>query len=53
MRNEHWFIAMGSGIALIVTIEINLQPDDLIVISIGTKHRISNNSDEPLVFIED
>lgn len=52
MRHEHWFVVTGVGKANINEAEIVLNPGDSVDISIGTKHRISNDADDPLVFIE-
>jgi len=51
-REEHWIIVQGDAT---VTIDGNTNsygPGSMIHIPIKTKHRIGNNSQEPLIFIE-
>ena len=51
-RAEHWFIASGSGLVQLDEEQIEVGQGDSIDVAIGTKHRISCTSIEPLVFIE-
>ena len=52
LRHEHWFVVKGAGKAQVDDAEIILHPGDSVDIPVGTKHRISNDSDDLLVFIE-
>ena len=52
-RAEAWLIVSGEGKITIDDVESRVTPAAIVMISIGTKHRIENlSSDEPLVFIE-
>ena len=52
-RAEAWLILTGEGKITIDDEESRVTPAAIVLISIGTKHRIENtSSDEPLVFIE-
>ena len=52
-RAESWLILTGEGKITIDDEESRVTPAAIVMISIGTKHRIENtSSDEPLVFIE-
>ena len=52
-RAEAWLIVSGEGKITIDDEENRVTPAAIVMISIGTKHRIENtSSDEPLVFIE-
>ena len=51
-RSEHWFIVRGHGA---VTLDGDVQrvgPGDAIDVSVGTAHRIENDGEEELLFIE-
>ena len=51
-RSEHWTIVSGSGVVTLKDKKINVQHDAGIYIPVGTWHRIENNSEGKLVFIE-
>ena len=51
-RAEHWFIVSGQGIAELDGNEVTVGPGHSVDVSIGSKHRISCDSPEPLIFIE-
>jgi mannose-6-phosphate isomerase len=51
-RAEHWFIVSGHGIAELDGKEVEVGLGDSVDVPIGSKHRISCSSAEPLVFIE-
>jgi mannose-6-phosphate isomerase len=51
-RAEHWLIVSGSGLVQLNDEVIEVQHGYSVDIPIGTKHRISCTSSEPLVFIE-
>ena len=52
MRDEHWVVVSGTGIADLDDDKITLKENEHIFIPRNTKHRMSNNTDEDLVFIE-
>ena len=52
-RAEAWLIVSGEGKITIDDVESQVTQAAIVMISVGTKHRIENtSSDEPLVFIE-
>ena len=51
-RSETWTIVDGSGIVTIDGIDKELRKGDSIKINKESKHRIENNGDSDLVFIE-
>lgn len=51
-RAEHWIIASGQGIVTLGEKLINVKEDSAVYIPKETKHRIQNNGQEPLIFIE-
>jgi len=51
-RAEHWFIVSGSGLVQLENEEIEVQKGDSVDIPIGSKHRITCDSDQQLIFIE-
>ena len=51
-RAEHWFIVSGRGSAELDNKEIEVGPGESVDVTIGSKHRISCNGAEPLIFIE-
>jgi mannose-6-phosphate isomerase-like protein (cupin superfamily) len=51
-RAEHWFIVSGRGIAELEGKEVEVGLSDSVDVPIGSKHRISCSSTEPLVLIE-
>ena len=51
-RAEHWFIVSGSGLVQLDEDLLDVGPGVSVDIPIGTKHRISCSSHEPLIFIE-
>lgn len=51
-RSEHWFIVSGQGIAELDEDKILVGPGDSVDVPIGSRHRITCSSLEPLVFIE-
>ncbi|QQS22495.1 phosphomannose isomerase type II C-terminal cupin domain [bacterium] len=53
LRNEHWIVVSGSGMAIINDTEVPLSPGGSVYIKIGDKHRLDNTkSTEPLIVIE-
>ena len=51
-RLEHWVITQGEGVVTLNDSVATYKKDDHILIPIGTIHRIENQTNEPLVFIE-
>ncbi len=51
-RAEHWIIAFGHGVVTLGDELIDVKGDTAVYIPVETKHRIENNGDVPLVFIE-
>lgn len=51
-RDEHWYLIGGSAIATIDKKEVALQTGDHVDIPRGTLHRLENQGDENVVFIE-
>ncbi len=51
-RAEHWIIADGRAIVTIGDKKINVKKDDAVYIPVETKHRIENDSDKEMTFIE-
>ena len=51
-HSEHWIVVGGNGIVSLNDKKINVKKDDSIYIKIGVTHRMSNNSNENVVFIE-
>ena len=51
-RSESWTIIKGSGIVIINDKKLHLNYGDSIQIQVKSKHRILNNTDNLLVFIE-
>jgi mannose-6-phosphate isomerase-like protein (cupin superfamily) len=51
-RAEHWFVVSGRGLAQVDSESIPLAPGDSVDIPVLTKHRISCEGEEALVFIE-
>jgi mannose-6-phosphate isomerase len=52
LRDEVWTITKGRGLLIINGVEIKVKKGDIHKINIKDKHRIINNTDEPLEFIE-
>lgn len=51
-RSEKWNIVSGTGIVVLNGKEIPIGPGDIIDIPLGAEHRMSNTSDQQLIFIE-
>jgi mannose-6-phosphate isomerase len=51
-RAEHWFVVAGAALVTLDGVEHSLGAGSAIDIPRGAAHRISNTSDEVLVFIE-
>lgn len=51
-RSEHWLIVSGHGTVTLDSQEVKLGPGESVDIPVGTRHRISNHTDLPVVFVE-
>lgn len=51
-RHEHWFVVAGHGVVTVDGTARAVGPSDAVDIPIGAAHRIHNEHDVPLVFIE-
>ena len=51
-RSEHWFVISGAGVVVLNGAEESVGPGSIVDVPQGCAHRISNNGDEDLVFIE-
>ena len=51
-RSEVWTIVSGSGKVVLDDQESDINAGDVIQIPLGMRHRIHNNSDSDLIFIE-
>lgn len=51
-RSEVWTIIAGSGKVKLNDNIRDISPGDTILVPVGDKHTIINNSDNPLIFIE-
>jgi mannose-6-phosphate isomerase-like protein (cupin superfamily) len=51
-RSEHWTVVEGEGVITLDKQEIALKKDGYVYIPIKSIHRMANDSDVPVVFIE-
>lgn len=51
-RAEHWFVVRGSGHVTLDGDELPVGPGTAVDVPRGAAHRITNDGDEPLVFVE-
>lgn len=51
-RNEHWIIVKGTATVTLGDKNFDRKADEAIYIPVNTKHRITNNTDEIVEFIE-
>jgi mannose-6-phosphate isomerase len=51
-RSEHWIIIEGAATVTVEGINKTVEAGDSIYLPVGIKHRVANQSDTPLVFIE-
>lgn len=51
-RAEHWIVAEGEGVVTLGEKQISVKKDDAVYIPVEVKHRIQNDSEKDLVFIE-
>ncbi len=51
-RAEHWFVVSGTATVTLDGQDHTVTPGNAIDIGIGTAHRVANQTDDDLVFIE-
>ena len=51
-RSEKWIIVKGTGLAVVDNVEHEMSPGVILDVPMNSVHRIGNNGDVPLVFIE-
>ena len=51
-RSEHWVIVEGEGVVTLGSKEIKVKKDDSVYIPVQEKHRMSNFTNEKVVFIK-
>jgi|15BtaG_2_1085339.scaffolds.fasta_scaffold04008_6 mannose-6-phosphate isomerase len=51
-RSEVWTVVQGTPVVTLDDKKINLTSGQVIEIPVGSKHRIENNTEHPVVFIE-
>ena len=51
-RAEHWIVVRGTATITLGNLELTKKAGENVYIPVETKHRIQNNSDETLTFIE-
>ncbi len=51
-RREHWMVVEGNGVVTVDGKDVNLSKGETIDIAEEQTHRMANNGDEDLVFIE-
>lgn len=51
-RSEHWIVVEGEGTVTLGKKEIKVKKDDSVYIPVQEKHRMSNFTNEKVVFIE-
>lgn len=51
-RSEHWIIVHGTAAITLGNLELEKKSGENVFIPAETKHRIQNDTDEPLTFIE-
>ena len=51
-RQEHWTVVTGKASCVVDDEDVLLGPGDSLTVPVGSRHRICNAEDEPLVVIE-
>ena len=51
-RSEAWVVVQGEAVATLDDIETTYKVGEVIIVPVGTKHRVENRQDEDLKFIE-
>ena len=52
VRGRHWVVVEGEGVVTLGSKEIKVKKDDSVYIPVQEKHRMSNFTNEKVVFIE-
>lgn len=51
-RAEHWFVVSGTATVTLDGTDVEVEPGQAVDIGLGTAHRVANQADDDLVFIE-
>ena len=51
-RAEHWYVVSGTATVTLDGQDLQVDPGHAVDIGLGTAHRVANEADEDLVFIE-
>jgi mannose-6-phosphate isomerase len=51
-RAEHWVVVAGEATVIVDEAQHTLRVGDAVDIPVGSKHRVANDADRPLTFIE-
>ena len=51
-RSEAWVVVQGEAVATLDDVETTYKVGEVIIVPVGTKHRVENRQDEDLKFIE-
>lgn len=51
-RDEHWVIVKGTAVVTVGELVVEKKENEAVFIPRETKHRIANNTEEPMEFIE-
>ena len=51
-RTEHWVVVQGEAIVTLNDKEYEFEEGQVVEIPVGTKHRVRNDYDDDLIFIE-
>lgn len=51
-RSEHWVVVEGEGVMTLDDKDISMKKDSVVYIPVKAKHRMSNNTNSKVVFIE-
>lgn len=51
-REEYWVIISGQAVFTLDDVDTDHGPGDVLIVPLGSKHRVANPGSEPLVFIE-
>ena len=51
-RAEHWFVVRGRGRVTLDGTDVPVEPGTAVDVPMGAAHRVTNDGDEPIVFVE-
>ena len=51
-RSEAWVVVQGEAVATLDDVETTYKVGEVIIVPVGTKHRLSNPGETPLIIIE-